>query len=226
MCLAAAAEIQSILAEKNELIAEVNGWREQYGVASIGSRQVKPVGDPILALLKVDQEVFGTFPGGFGDNATIEEHDDDQGLENSSRPQVEEPRVPIHSNFNPQAATHTISNTGLNFQEHTSMHPLPRAQSVPTDSNHFSERLIPNSHMQANRIAAQPTIIQPEDPFSFLDDGYGTPLASNANSLPPSSNFAELNMHQNIYHDFAMPLPEVGYYLTPANDKLNMGYMP
>ncbi|PMD56073.1 uncharacterized protein K444DRAFT_536508, partial [Hyaloscypha bicolor E] len=46
-CLAAASEVQAILAENIQLIVEVNSWREQYG-SGMGSSQVKPVGDAVL----------------------------------------------------------------------------------------------------------------------------------------------------------------------------------
>ncbi|KAE8446526.1 hypothetical protein EG329_011858 [Mollisiaceae sp. DMI_Dod_QoI] len=220
MCLAAASEIQAILAENIELTAEVNSWREQYGVAGMAPRQVRPVSDAILALLKVDQQVLGTFPAGFGDNGTGEERDD-QGVENGITLEMEEQRDTIQSEFPPQAEMHPVSNTGLNFLEDGAS--LPEAQQFLAESTPLSEMMrIPDSYLEANGISTQQTRLTHEDIPSSLDNGYDISLPLDAD-LPPSSNFAELNLHQNIFHEFA---PEMGYYLAPENDISDFGYMP
>jgi hypothetical protein len=197
MCLAAASEIQAVLAENIELIAEVNSWREQYG-SGMGSRQVKPVGDAVLAMLKVDQEVFGTFPGGFSDNGTGDDHDgDDHGTE---RPQMEERRDSSQSVSFPQAAPSTSTNTGFNLPGYIPIHPHSGSQSFHPDTNHLIG--IPDSLMDANRSTTQQTMLPDVDLFSFLDDGgYDLSLASNMDAPPISSSFADLNMHRDILHD-------------------------
>ncbi|KAF8849550.1 hypothetical protein BDZ45DRAFT_229851 [Acephala macrosclerotiorum] len=219
MCLAAASELQSILAENIQLVAEVNSWREQYGVG-IGLRSAKPVGDAVQALLKVDQQVFGTFPAGFGDNGPGEGHDD-QGAENGTTPQIEETiKAPTRRDvFPPQEDTRTVSNTRLNLQANT--YDAPQGSQPLAGLDDLPETMIiPNSFIEGDHLPTQ-TISVNEDIFSPLDHGYGVGLPSNA--LPPSNNFADLNLRQNIYHDFP---PEIDYYLPLANEMSNFGYIP
>lgn len=216
MCLAAAGQIQAVLTENIELIAEINSWREQYG-AGMGSRQVQPVGDAVLALLKVDQEVFGTFPGGFGDNGNGEEHDDEHVIE---RPQIDERRDSIQSVFPPQPAPPASAVPDYDSAEYNSVDPQPVSQSFHLDFNHIMG--MPNNFTDVNGISTRQTMLPDEDPFPFLDDGYDIHLASN---YPPiSSNFANLNMHRDVFHDFTTPTPEMGRYLVPTPDEPNLGY--
>ncbi|CZR56419.1 uncharacterized protein PAC_06307 [Phialocephala subalpina] len=221
MCLAAASEIRSILAENIELIAEVNGWREQYGVG-LGSRQVKPVNDAVQSLLEIDQQVFGTFPAGFGDNGPGEGHEE-QEAENGSTPQMEEHREPTQSNVPPpQTGNGTVPNTGIRLQGNTSIHHLTQTHAMLPDLNDSSEMMsIPNGFGEVGHIPVQ-SIPLHEDIFSSLDDGYNIPLASNAD-VPPSTDFAEMNLHQTMYHDFP---PEIDYFLRPADDMSNFAYIP
>lgn len=76
MCLAAAEEIQELLAERDELLDEINRWRVASG-APITPREARPVGENLWKLLDVRNETFGTFPNGFGENPS----GDDQELE-------------------------------------------------------------------------------------------------------------------------------------------------
>lgn len=66
MCIAAARDMQELLAENAQLVSEVNALRSQMGVG-IGV-QPKQVTAAMAQLLSVEHETLGTFPAGFGDN--------------------------------------------------------------------------------------------------------------------------------------------------------------
>jgi hypothetical protein len=221
MCLAAVSEIQAIVAENVELIAEVNSWREQYG-SGIGSRQIKPVGDAVLAMLKIDQEIFGTFPGGFGDNGTGDDHDgDDHGAESL---RMEERRDSPQSVSFPQAASSTSTNTGFNLPEYIPTNPLSESDSFHTDTNHLIG--MPDGLMDANESTTQQIMLPDVDLFSFLGDGgYDLSLTSDMDAPPISSSFADLNMHRDILHDFIISPPQMGHYIAPTHDEPNLGDM-
>ena len=65
----AADEIQALLAENLQVVAELNTWRELHGLPP---KQAQPASETLQKLLKVKEDVLGTFPGGFGDNAVEE----------------------------------------------------------------------------------------------------------------------------------------------------------
>ncbi|KAH7055758.1 hypothetical protein B0J12DRAFT_429662 [Macrophomina phaseolina] len=71
--LAAAREIRCFLAEREDLLAEVNSWRTRFGPIGAELRQGQPLSENARDLLKVEDEVFGKFPNGFGDNRPSDE---------------------------------------------------------------------------------------------------------------------------------------------------------
>ena len=77
--LAAATEVRQLLADYDALRVEINNWRSLYHPGGVQEVQARPVNNALQDLLEVDQEVFGKFPGGFGDNGTGDEHDEDHG---------------------------------------------------------------------------------------------------------------------------------------------------
>ena len=79
-CEEAAQEIRSLLAERDELLMEVNQWRSAGG-PSFTPRQARPVSRRLQQVLDVEQEAFGTFPNGFGENPATEGSGDQDGEE-------------------------------------------------------------------------------------------------------------------------------------------------
>ncbi|KAF2679527.1 hypothetical protein K458DRAFT_393948 [Lentithecium fluviatile CBS 122367] len=77
LCLSAAQSVQALLAERDELLAEVNQWRSAAGVA-LPPREEGPAGQQLQELVMIEHETFGTFPNGFGDNAPEDGSGDDQ----------------------------------------------------------------------------------------------------------------------------------------------------
>ncbi|KAF2108037.1 hypothetical protein BDV96DRAFT_653243 [Lophiotrema nucula] len=67
MCLAAADEARGLIAERDQLLAEVNHWRASSG-APFTAAEASPLGHNLETLMEAETETFGTFPNGFGDN--------------------------------------------------------------------------------------------------------------------------------------------------------------
>ncbi|KAJ6607590.1 hypothetical protein B0H10DRAFT_2071096 [Mycena sp. CBHHK59/15] len=78
--LAAAQTLRAVLAEREALLGEVNTLRAQLGLA--GPRELAArIDEGALELLTVEQEVFGAFPAGFGDNGEdAGDVDDEMGM--------------------------------------------------------------------------------------------------------------------------------------------------
>lgn len=74
LCISSANELRNLLAERDELLAEVNQWRSAAGVPLV-PRKARSIGQHLEKLLKLEHETFGTFPNGFGDNPTADEAD-------------------------------------------------------------------------------------------------------------------------------------------------------
>jgi regulator of replication initiation timing len=68
LCLAAAQDMQDVVAENNRLVAEVNAWRSQFGEPGAPLTQVNLMTEAMMQLAEVKNHVFGTFNAGFGDN--------------------------------------------------------------------------------------------------------------------------------------------------------------
>ena len=67
-------ELRALLAERDELLREVNHWRAASG-AAMPPQQARSLGQSVEDLLRVQNENFGTFPNGFGDNGTGDDHE-------------------------------------------------------------------------------------------------------------------------------------------------------
>lgn len=90
--LTAAREIRCLLSEREELLAEVNDWRTRFSHVGTELRQGRQLDEDALDLLNVENEEFGKFPHGFGDNRPSDEEADayqDVG-ENAGEPSLAE----------------------------------------------------------------------------------------------------------------------------------------
>ncbi|KAL4938886.1 hypothetical protein BDV06DRAFT_225569 [Aspergillus oleicola] len=68
MCLVAAREMEELVAENSRLVSQLNALcATAWGTLLPKARQ-RPVTDPMVRLMAVKDEVYGTFPAGFGDN--------------------------------------------------------------------------------------------------------------------------------------------------------------
>jgi hypothetical protein len=76
--LAAANEVRKLLADYDSLLTVLNNRQHPYVPADIQQLPPRPVSEALLNLLGVEQEEFGTFPGGFGDNRPGDEVEDEQ----------------------------------------------------------------------------------------------------------------------------------------------------
>ncbi|PVH77602.1 hypothetical protein DL98DRAFT_266429 [Cadophora sp. DSE1049] len=216
MCLAAASEVQALLAENLELIAEVNRWREQFSDRS--PCQPMPLGEGVTALLKVDQEVFGTFPGGFGDNSNGDGGDEDHRAGNQERPQTEDGRHPI-PHILPMPEAPKIPNvppdiSPVNFHDETS--PPTTGANASTLTNIPANNTMTSSGQQMDFL--DPT---GDDFFTVLSNTYGNNLDPDFGIASAVHNFDDSNMDQNLFLDVPMAIPDLNYN---PNDTFPFGY--
>ncbi|SCO90696.1 uncharacterized protein FRV6_14824 [Fusarium oxysporum] len=68
LCIAAASDMQEVVDQNHQLVAEVNALRAQIEGPSMPQAQVKPMTQAMTQLAETKNHVFGTFPAGFGDN--------------------------------------------------------------------------------------------------------------------------------------------------------------
>ncbi|RDL36004.1 uncharacterized protein BP5553_06616 [Venustampulla echinocandica] len=76
--LAAASEVSKLLADYDLLRRALNNRVPDNSAADMLQIPPRPVSDALMNLLGVEQEEFGTFPGGFGDNGPGDEAEDQQ----------------------------------------------------------------------------------------------------------------------------------------------------
>ncbi|KAG4435589.1 hypothetical protein IFR05_008935 [Cadophora sp. M221] len=203
MCLAAAIEIQNILAENLELIAEVNRWRGQFPGIEKSTCQPRPLGEAVVSLMKLDQDVFGTFPGGFGDNSQADGHEE--------QPEDSHMQTQLVNGRNPTP------------------HILPRTEEpnfpiVPTDGSPHSfvgngQPLLSTATGPSAR-EFNPNAPLSEDPFTFVNNSYSNPLNS-SHQVISTDNFGDLNMDPSLFLDFPIPFPGSDYL---PGDTSHFGY--
>ncbi|KAL4781651.1 hypothetical protein BJX76DRAFT_334816 [Aspergillus varians] len=68
LCIDAARDMQELLAENSQLVAEVNALRSQMGGTGMMPSAPRPITNAMAQLMGVQDEVYGKFPAGFGDN--------------------------------------------------------------------------------------------------------------------------------------------------------------
>lgn len=72
----ASRELHELLAERSKMREELTLWRAMYGTAgpADSAKSIVGVGPGFAELLRVEEETLGTFPHGFGENGSEEEH--------------------------------------------------------------------------------------------------------------------------------------------------------
>ena len=72
MCIAAAQDMQELLAENSRLASELNALCSQPGESGIPLSKARPLTEAMVQLMNVPNEVYGKFPAGFGDNGACD----------------------------------------------------------------------------------------------------------------------------------------------------------
>lgn len=100
MCIAAAQDMQELLAENQRLVSEINGLHSGQGASRAPPALVKPVSEAMAQLMGVQYEDLGIFPAGFGDNwaNNLSRH---LPVRNEADGLGAEPRSPLHDTFAP-----------------------------------------------------------------------------------------------------------------------------
>jgi hypothetical protein len=101
LCLAAAQDMQDLIAENNRLVAEVNTWRAQFGEPGAPLALAKPMTEAMTQLAEVKNHVFGTFNAGFGDN-WVEDTSQSQPKVGVEMPDVMQQADSSYTAFEPQ----------------------------------------------------------------------------------------------------------------------------
>ncbi|PVI01709.1 hypothetical protein DM02DRAFT_654188 [Periconia macrospinosa] len=104
LAMSALEDMQALIAERDELLAEVNQWRTASSALPL--REVESRGKNLQELLATKNEVFGTFPNGFGDNAPEEGSGDDHANANEH----EMPPAGMPTSVAPLTFTQELSN--------------------------------------------------------------------------------------------------------------------
>ncbi|KAL4951174.1 hypothetical protein BDW69DRAFT_186648 [Aspergillus filifer] len=68
VCLSAARELEELVAENSRLVSQLNALSATGWGSLLPNATQRPITEPMLRLMAVRDEVYGTFPAGFGDN--------------------------------------------------------------------------------------------------------------------------------------------------------------
>jgi hypothetical protein len=226
ICEVAAQEIRSLLAERDELLLEVNRWRSAGG-PSFTPRQARPVSQRLQQVLDVEKEAFGTFPNGFGENPATEGSGDQDG-EEAGYHTAEDTGTFVHTilegNSQDQAAPATLHQTTLIPDDPArSMIELPPTTadaSLADDSMFdFNSLLLADS----NQILTQ--LVEPHEPFPNMPP-------HSAGLFPQPQTHIDENLHLGHENDqFIMqPIEHMPYhgngFTDPIYEPLNHYYGP
>ncbi|KKY16854.1 putative basic helix-loop-helix dimerization region bhlh [Phaeomoniella chlamydospora] len=74
-CDTAVREIKALRQERDDLLKEVNIWRRGYGPPGTVSLQARPQDKAVSDLFAIEQESFGSFTEGFGDDTKADDED-------------------------------------------------------------------------------------------------------------------------------------------------------
>lgn len=208
--MSALQDIQSLIAERDELLAEVNQWRTtNHGLPL---RDPGPGGKHLQDLITATNETCGTFPNGFGDNAPEDGSGDDQAVADDVPstsgvtrhvPVTPPDQLPLNHDYNP-----TSFEEMLNPDDHSNLVQLQPSQDLleqPTSLNNHVH-LIPHTD----------TTFDPNNYANyFMDfvpqecDPNSTYVATIAPSMPSQSWLGSHRYHPGIasmHHQDAQPI--------------------
>lgn len=201
-----------------QVVAELNTWRELHGLSP---KQAQPASETLQKLLKVKEDVLGTFPGGFGDNA-VEENKN--GETTAASANSREPPPSQHQAFEaetmqvdlpPRGAVdmHEIVVAPVNVPEAVSHRPsLSHLTSYQSTTFGHDMREIDNAQLMNHQL--MPSDLDLMMPY---DDTFGISPILDGNLQP----FPTFSLHQNsMYGNVGLASPGVGYFAPPTNDAM------
>ena len=147
--MAAAQDMEDLLAENQQLVSELNTLRSQVGVPGMPLLQPRPVTEAMVQLKGVKDQVFGTFPAGFGDNWSFESpetqptsdnqnHADESGMGLSSDNYFGSPEQQYHIQTSPQVGL-GVSSSELPQMAATEDSYLPQTSQL----NYYEATVVP-----------------------------------------------------------------------------------
>ena len=192
LCVSAAQSAQALIAERDELLAEVNQWRSANAVP-LPPREAMPVGQQLHELMTVESETFGRFPNGFGDNAPENESGEDQCQDDTdgfyteelsaNAPAVVEEALPV-----PDEALRSMDYLPSSIIDDVSAVfdlSLPDGCFLGSNENSELNDLLEQNHVMNEQLALFPQ--------SSIYDAYGN--TTTTSSVPPQSS---LGSHQYL----------------------------
>jgi hypothetical protein len=168
MCIAAAQDIQGVLAQNDRLVFEVNALRAQLGGT------VLTVSEPMLAtqammdLMAVKNEVYGEFPAGFGDNWACNQQEPQYSTGDPILDEDEEMRQPpsdflstTDPLYHEQISAHNELNS-VYYQVPCTTQTLEQAE---LDQWHLDDQLVPHLTSLIDQFTSTPGSLQSFTPI-------------------------------------------------------------
>lgn len=215
--ITAADEIKALLAENQQVVAEINTWRE---IGGLQPKQNIQTSETLQKLLTVDQDVLGTFPGGFGDNA-VEENKNGETLNAANSreqpqhqaPEAETMHVDLPSVVPVNAQQAVVPGIGQVVGVHKpSISHLQPQQSVGFDQNLGATNQIDNTQYINNQM------IPPDlDMMMPYDNNFAISPILDGNLQP----FPAFTLHQNSGFQHGVLNPSaMNFYMPPTADTM------
>ena len=187
-------------------------------------RQARPASDAILDLFKVENEVFGTFPGGFGDNGPGNEHDEDQWRSSGTGTRTAEgDKEAFRSDSSRELVEIPDMNAAAIPSQIDSIPPINEPLQIQANLASYNIPENPrtlDAFQSLSIMTGLPATIPDDQLLPLLGNEYEHPLGSYAES------FTSMNVSPINYSDFNMQPMDMGFYATPPVERSNLGYVP
>lgn len=167
MRLAAACEVRKLQANYDKVVGELNTWRALYSQETIQQPRLQPMNAALHDLLKVDQEIFGTFPAGFGENGPGHEQDDYQDAVSDNKGDITTSNE-IFADFRPEYNTRAPSHYVEANPVFNDFLPGSEGSNIPS-ANFQSDHLQNNPIMQQDSVCSTPFT---RNTFAGPDEGH------------------------------------------------------
>ncbi|KAM0425372.1 hypothetical protein ACHAPT_009429 [Fusarium lateritium] len=201
MCIAAARDMQELIAENRQLVSEVNALRKEVGGPAAPPVHASCVTEAMEQLAGVEHQVLGTFPAGFGDNWAGDSPQADDAVRSEAPQEVHDvtssmgdffsaPAQQTSTGISPDNGIHVTSGQlappipASGYQPHGNLDPCPGILNDPSFSAHPGFYIPTHSSLNDQLLANMPDPIDQVPSFwiqgldmgdasGFLQHGYG-----------------------------------------------------
>ncbi|KAL3421497.1 hypothetical protein PVAG01_07942 [Phlyctema vagabunda] len=203
--LAAAKEVRLLLTERDNALERLNGHQGQFNAVTHGKQAGRPISEALLNLLNVEDEKFGSFPGGFGDNGPNDEQEEEHLIEGTTQEQNENnENVPFISEAFGSTNEHLIPENnpenGFLKELHGQIQPLPHHDAADHLMGTTNQLPI---HIDMQEIdCTQPLSINPELGIGWTDMGLDQAISVQHAQPSIASNFEDFSQSAFSQHGF------------------------